>query len=399
VGRDLDPSQLEALAQARAEVRRLEAELGVSGAPGAVPARPDDEASWWTEVAHLSRDFLSVHASNGDYLFASPSSVLLFGWSPEQLCGTNAYAYFHPDDLARITSSHASHGDDADDGDARVRYRIRCADGGWRWVESTSHAHSTTEAVQRIVCTTRAVDEQVALEDQLQQSNDRLRRFASLTAHDIKSPLATIAGMSEMLGLTAADRLSELERKRLGQVHEAAMRLGGLVDSLLSWAQVEGGASRSEPTDLRVLAQEVLQDLQADVDRSGATVAIGTLPTVQADPAMTRLLLQNLVANALKFRHPERAPRVRIEAEQGGTDWRLAVEDDGPGVPADQQERIFELYGRTEGGAEPGQGIGLAVCARIARKQGGRIWVESEPGKGARFVVELPGARPVAIPA
>lgn len=395
MGQDLDPVRLTTLALARAEVRRLESELGISGVPGAAPARPEEAATWWMEVAHLSKDFLSVHASNGDYLFASPSSTLLLGWTPEQLRGTNAYTYFHPDDLARIAGSHASHGGDANND--RVRYRIRCADERWRWVETTSHSHRTPEAVQRIVCTTRAVDEQVALEAQLRESNARLTRFASLTAHDIKAPLATIAGISEMLSMTAADRLDDVERMRLGRVHEAAMRLGGLVDSLLCWAQIEGDTCRSEPTDLDALARRVLRDLESDVDRCGATVAVGALPTVQTDPAMTGLLLQNLVANALKFNHPSRTPEVRIEAEQGSTAWRLTVEDNGPGVPLDQHEQIFELYGRAGDGAAPGLGIGLAVCARIARKQGGRIWVESEPGKGARFVVEFPKAQPAAV--
>lgn len=395
----IDPAQLEALAHARAEVRRLETALGVSGAPGSVPSRPDEEATWWADIAHLSRDFLSVHASNGDYLFASPSCAPLFGWSPEQLCGTNAYAYFHPDDLARIADSHARHRGPPDDAGARVRYRLRCADDSWRWVETTSHAHNSADAMERIVCATRVVDEQVALETELQQSNDRLRRFASLAAHDIKSPLTTVAGMSEMLALTAAERLTDDERRRLGHVHEAALRLGALVDSLLAWAEVEGGALRPEPTDLGVLAAHVVADLQADIDRSGATVHLGPLPTVQADPTMTRLLIQNLVANALKFHHPGRAPHVRIEAERRPNEWRLAVADDGPGIPADQQVRIFELYGRAEGGAATGQGIGLSVCARIARKQGGRIWVESEPGQGARFIVALPVVPSEPVPA
>lgn len=389
MSRPMDPEKLEALAHARAEVRRLEAELGVSGAAGEVAPPAAQAAEWWAEVAHLSQDLLSVHASNGDYLFASPSAERLFGWRPEQLRGTNAYSYFHPDDLARIASSHAAHSEAAD---PRVRYRLRCADGGWRWVETTSHALHAGDTLQRIVCTTRPVDEQVALEDKLQRSNERLRGFASQAAHDVKSPLATIAGMTEMLGITAADRLAPDELRRVGQVHRAALRLGHLVDSMLSWATVEGQVARAEPTDLQKLADEVLSDLQADVVHSGAEVAVEPLPTVPTDPTMTRVLLQNLVANALKHRQPGHAPRVRIAAERHPDSWRLQVEDDGPGIPEDQQQQIFELYTRDRAPSAPGQGIGLAVCARIARKQGGRIWVESAPGQGARFVVELPAA-------
>lgn len=386
----LDPEKLEALARARAEVLRLEAELGVSGDAGEAPAPAAEAARWWTEVAHLAQDFISVHASNGDYLFASPSCEHLFGWTPEQLRGTNAYTYFHPEDLARITSNHASH--TGESGAPRVRYRLRCGDGSWRWVETTSHAQAAGDAVQRIVATTRPVDDQVTLEDKLQESNERLGRFAAVAAHDIKSPLATIAGMSEMLAMTTADRLHPRETRRLEQVHAAALRLGALVDGLLAWAQIEAQPPRREPTDLRRLTDEVLADLQADLERSGAQVAVGELPTVPTDPTMTRVLLQNLIGNAIKHRQPDQQPRVRIAAEEHSGAWRLAVEDDGPGIAPEQQERIFQIYTRVGTPQAPGQGIGLSLCARIAHKQGGRIWVESNPGEGARFVVELPAA-------
>ncbi len=391
----LDPDRLVALAEARAKVQALEAELGLSGARGATPQHGGVDAALWAQVADIAVDLISVHAANGDYLFASPSSERLFGWRPDQLVGTNAYAYFHADDLAAITASHAAH-DPSTAGSPRVRYRLRCLDGSWRWVETVSHAHSLPDGIQQIVAITRDVEDQKALEDALCESNERLRRFAGIVAHDIKSPLSTIAAVTEMVFITARERLTEDELRRLGQVHSATMRLGSRVDRLLQWASIETRDEPAVPTDLFALTRDVLDGLEADLAASSAAVHVEPLPTLAVDPELTRVLLQNLVSNAIKFSRPDRPPRVVIGADPGEGCWRLRVSDDGLGIPEDARGRIFEMFGRAAGTRHlPGQGIGLAMCARIAEKHGGRIWVESVLGAGSTFVVELP-ARPAA---
>lgn len=391
----LDPARLVELAEARARVAALEDELGLHGGPGQPPAPAPVDADIWAQVADLAADFISVHADNGDYLFASPSAERLFGWRPAELIGTNAYSCFHPEDLAAIAASHAAHAP-AESADPRVRYRLKTADGGWRWVETVSRAHTRAGGIEQIVCITRDIEAQKTLEDALSSSNERLQRFAGVVAHDIKSPLATIAGVTEMVSITARDRLAPAELRRLQQVHGATMRLAGVVDRLLQWASIETRDQPAVPTDLKALMQDVLDGLESDVAASAADVRVEPLPTVPVDPDLTRLLFQNLVSNAIKFRRPEAAPQVRIGADAGDGCWRIRVSDDGIGIPVNAQARIFEMFGRAATNRDiPGHGIGLAMCARIAQKQGGRIWVESAPGAGSTFVVELP-ARPAA---
>lgn len=391
----MNPSDLVELAQARATVVRLEQQLGISGSVGSPPP-PDaglaDPVIWRLLSDHAS-DMFSIHAANGDYLFVSPSARRLFGWSPEQLVGTNAYQYFHPDDLARVAETHARQSDPNPD-DNRIRYRLKCPDGGWQWVETRSQSHTSDVGIEQIICITRDISAARALEEELKASNGRLTRFAGIAAHDLKGPMTTIAGNTELVRMTAKGRLNEFEDGRLAAVERAAWRLASLVDQLLEWATIESSGARSELTDLRALTTEVVEGLDADIRAADAWVEVGELPSLVVQPQLTAMLIQNLVGNALKFRRPDVRPEVSINAEPTADDrWRICVTDNGRGVPEDARGRIFGMFQREES-ATPGHGIGLAMCARIAQKQGGRIWVEENPAGGSTFIVELPNQAP-----
>ncbi len=387
----LDPEALLALARARGEVARLEAELGLQARPASAPPGGEvglDPALVPLLVAYAS-DMISVHAANGDYLYASPSAQRLFGWTQADLVGTNAYAYFNAEDLAAIVQSHAAQS--TGEGPTRVAYRLRCGDGSERWVETTSQSHLNAEGIEQIFCITRDISAQRAVQEGLQTSNERLRRFAGIAAHDLKGPLTTIAGCAELVGILASDRLQADELRRLEQITRAAHRLGKLVDRLLDWALIEATDEEPVLTDLRALAVDVVSDLQADIDARGAVVELGALPQATVDPRLAGMLLQNLVGNALKFQRPGLAPRVQLHATDADNRLQIRVQDNGLGVPEDQRRSIFEMFTRVNGVDRPsGHGIGLAMCARIAERHGGRIWVEPNPSGGSTFVVDLP---------
>jgi len=390
---EMDPRALIELAQARATVQRLEHELGVSGsagsAPGPGPSPALADQLVWRLLSDHASDMISIHAANGDYLFVSPSARRLFGWEPDRLVGTNAYQYFHPDDLAAIAASHASQTEDDPDFH-RIRYRLKRPDGGWLWVETRSEAHRTDDGIEQIVCITRDISSSQALEEALRASNERLSRFAGIAAHDLKGPLTTIAGSTELVRMTAKGRLDESEDLRLAGVERATWRLAGLVDQLLEWGAIEADTASPELTDLGALAREVVAELEADIESADARVVVGDLPSLVVQRQLTAMLLQNLVSNALKFTRPGVPPEVSVGAKAvHGDAWRICVSDNGRGVPEAERGRIFDMFQRAAGGA-PGHGIGLAMCARIAEKQGGRIWVEGNPSGGSTFIVELP---------
>jgi signal transduction histidine kinase len=177
-----------------------------------------------------------------------------------------------------------------------------------------------------------------------------------------------------------------------------------LIHDLLTLSRVAMEARSFVPVDLEAVAREVISDLEELILRTGGTVEVDPLPTVHADPLQIRQLFQNLIANGLKFHHPERSPVVRLSARaapepeseaiggQGGVPWfEVAVEDNGIGFEEIHLDRIFHEFQRLHGRGEyEGAGIGLAICRKIVERHCGRITARSTPGQGATFLVILP---------
>jgi light-regulated signal transduction histidine kinase (bacteriophytochrome) len=168
-----------------------------------------------------------------------------------------------------------------------------------------------------------------------------------------------------------------------------------LIEGLLAYSRVTTKAQPFEPVNLSTVAHEVLTDLEVRIQNSGGRVEIGVLPTVYADPIQMRQLLQNLIANALKFHKEEQPPVVKVSANtsnDGDREFcRVTVEDNGIGFDEKYAERIFGVFERLHGRQEyEGSGIGLSVCRRIVERHGGNIMAKSAPGEGATFTIELP---------
>jgi signal transduction histidine kinase len=166
----------------------------------------------------------------------------------------------------------------------------------------------------------------------------------------------------------------------------SAERARDLIDGVLLYARA--GELETEPVALGRLVTEVAEDLRPRLERDGATIQTGELPDVTGDPRQLRRVLQNLIANALKFRGDE-APRVELSALRDSQEWVVTVRDNGVGVDPEQATRIFGMFSRADHEAD-GVGIGLAVCRRIVEAHGGRIWVEPALGGGAAFRFTLP---------
>ena len=191
-----------------------------------------------------------------------------------------------------------------------------------------------------------------------------------------------------------ADKLDGDENKDTsrfaGRVVQGTDRMQRMIDDILAYSRVSTRGQDPEPVPLASAVENAVENQKVAIDKSGATVSWGALPTLAADPAQMTQLFQNLIGNAIKFRGDE-APRVNISAEENRDDWVIRVSDNGIGIPPEQHERIFEMFQRLHTESEfPGTGIGLAICARVVKRHGGRIWVESEPGEGATFHIQLP---------
>jgi signal transduction histidine kinase len=224
---------------------------------------------------------------------------------------------------------------------------------------------------------------------ELERSNADLERFAYVASHDLAEPLRTISGFTTLLGRRYRGKLDREADEFIGFIEEGTRRMQELIRALLDLSRAGHSESNPERVDLAQALADVLNGLHAQVRDHDATIRAEGLPTVTGDPAQLRQLLQNLVANAVKFRREGTAPLVEVSAREVDGHVEVSVADNGIGVPPGEAERIFEPFQRAAVGHE-GTGIGLAVCARIVATHRGRIWAEPRKEGGTVFRFTLP---------
>ncbi len=230
-----------------------------------------------------------------------------------------------------------------------------------------------------------------ALIADLNVKNRELDQFAYIASHDLREPLRTIKSFVELFMEDYGPQLDAEGREHLNFVQRAATRMSVLIDSLLLYGRIGRGESPTR-VDLAVTAREALENLTYLVDQSGAEVVVTGLPCLIGYPVALRQLLQNLLANALKFHPPGVPPRVEVFGKRNANTVYFSVRDHGIGMSPDGQSKIFELFTRLNGHeSHEGQGIGLAFCQKIVQLHQGTIRVDSQPGVGSTFTVQLPG--------
>jgi signal transduction histidine kinase len=233
----------------------------------------------------------------------------------------------------------------------------------------------------------RSLNKQAA---ELKRSNADLEQFAYVASHDLQEPLRMVSGFTGLLKRRYGGKLDADADEYIEFAVSGANRMQSLINDLLSYSRVGREEVAAKAVDTQAALDQALANLQTAIEDRSAMVSCGQLPTVWANHGMLVRLFQNLIANALKFCKADR-PIVRIEAEARGGDWVFSVADNGIGVDPQYKDRIFLIFQRLHKQSEyPGTGIGLAVCKRIVERNGGRIWLESEPGKGTTFFFTLP---------
>jgi PAS domain S-box-containing protein len=255
---------------------------------------------------------------------------------------------------------------------------------------SASVMRDEEERFQGIVCVAIDITKRKQAEAELARSNEELEQFAYVASHDLQEPLRMVSSYVQLLARRYQGRLDTDADEFIDFAVDGAKRMQTLITDLLKYSRVRTRGHQFEPTDSGAVLDGVLADLGETIRETSATVTHDALPQVMADPTQLGQLFQNLVGNAIKY-HGHEPPRVRVSAEPDGSMWQFAVRDNGIGIEPEYQERIFAIFQRLHGREEyPGTGIGLAVCKGIVERHGGRIWVESEPGKGSTFHFTLP---------
>jgi signal transduction histidine kinase len=227
---------------------------------------------------------------------------------------------------------------------------------------------------------------------ELARSNAELEQFAYVASHDLQEPLRMVSSYVQLLARRYEGKLDTDADEFIGFAVDGANRMQRLIDDLLMYSRVGTRGKPFEPTDCNSVLDHTLVNLTTAIEESRAVITHGQLPTVTADEAQMVQLFQNLISNAIKFRGEDR-PRIHISAKQNNSECALSVSDNGIGIDPEYYKRIFVIFQRLHGKNHyPGTGIGLAVCKRIVDRHGGRIWLESELGKGSTFCFTLPAS-------
>jgi PAS domain S-box-containing protein len=347
----------------------------------------------------------SLNLQTGRYEYVSPASEKILGYSPEEVTRRSleeSRATIHPEDVQRldenvielITAKGASTA-------SRIRYRVKHKELGYRWMnDSRSVIYDEENTPLSIVGSMRDITDRKDMEEKLTQamtelarSNTELERFAYVASHDLQEPLRMVASYTQLLARRYKGKLDSDADEFIGYAVDGATRMQQLINALLDYSRVGTRGKSFEPTNCENILNQVVANLQAAVKESDAVLTHDHLPTVMADATQMVQLFQNLVSNAIKFRS-EKKPRVHVGAERNGTEWIFSVRDNGIGIDPQNFDRIFVIFQRLHGRGEyPGTGIGLAICRKIIERLKGRIWVESQPGKGATFYFTIPITR------
>ena len=265
--------------------------------------------------------------------------------------------------------------------------------------ERTAELKSVNASLQAEITERRESERQLSqTAARLKTSNRALQDFAYVASHDLQEPLRKIRAFGDRLQVKYAKELGEQGQDYLRRMQNAAERMQGLIKDLLTYSRITTKVQPFVATDLNIVAQEVLSDLETRIEQTKARVRLERLPTIEADPLQMRQLLQNLIGNALKFHQSEQAPLITISQDTSyefESMIKLKFEDNGIGFDEKYLDRIFTPFQRLHGRSEyEGTGMGLAICRKIIERHGGRLTAKSSVGQGATFTIFLPHVQP-----
>lgn len=247
-------------------------------------------------------------------------------------------------------------------------------------------ADQVSVAMQRIL-TQKALQESA---DVLKRSNQDLEQFAYVASHDLQEPLRQVSGFIGLLERNHGHQFDATAKEYFAFIKEGAVRMHSLINDLLEYSRIGRTGRTQIDVDAAAAAQYAMKNLAGRIRETDASVIIGNLPCVRANPLLLNQVFQNLLANALKFRG-ETKPEITINAEPQDGQWLFSVKDNGIGFPQELADRVFVIFQRLHGrGRYDGTGIGLAICKRAIQQQGGTIWAQSQPGAGTTVYFTLP---------
>lgn len=234
--------------------------------------------------------------------------------------------------------------------------------------------------------------------DDLKRSNEELEQFAYVASHDLQEPLRMVTSYLQLIEKRYSDKLDESAHEFIEFAVDGASRMKILINDLLTYSRIQRSTIKYERVNMAKVFDQVIQNLQLTIQDTGAQIEVGNLPEITANEAQMLQLMQNLIGNGIKFHHPDTKPIIQVGCERQNHHWVFSIADNGIGIDPQYMDRIFIIFQRLHTRDEySGTGIGLAVSKKIVEKHGGKIWLESEPGKGTTFYFSIPVKQPIRM--
>lgn len=339
---------------------------------------------------NLSPDLLATVHPSGRLLNLNPAWEGVLGYDLVELKKWLLTDIVHPDDLAmtRLALRRV-----IAEGSGRFENRCRHKEGHYRWlawVIVVSQEDQLLYAAARDMTERRQAEEKLNQQtEELVRSSRELEEFAYVASHDLQEPLNLVASNVNLLARRYQDKLDKDALEFIGFAMDGTNRLKSLISDLLAYTRVGTRGGTFIPVEMEEILTRVLDQMEPAIEDSGAVVTYDPLPMILGDPEQIMQLLRNLIGNSIKFRSND-PPRVHVGARQLSERWLFFVRDNGIGIYPEYTERVFVIFQRLHSRDEyPGTGVGLAIARKIVERHGGRIWVDSEPGKGATFYFTL----------
>lgn len=365
-------------------------------------------------IFNMTNYMVCVANLQGYFTRINSSFEQILGYTSKELLSKPFFEFIHPDD---VENTKAIVEEKLSGGEMVIAFenRYRCKDGSYKWLSWTSQPvlkeDVTYSIAYDITDRKHAEDERDKLVKTLEYKNKELRDIVYTTSHDLRSPLVNIEGFSGEL-TSDCDRLIEIltaresEKIDHGQIETllkenipeslkfirgSAEKMSRLLDGLLQISRVGTVEIDCQPVDMDRLVGEVLASMEFQIKENDINVTVEPLGNCYGDLNMLNKVFSNIIENAIKYRDPNKESVIKISCDKIEPMIVYCVEDNGVGIAADHQKKVFEIFHRLnpEGGVK-GEGLGLTIVTRVLDRLGGAIHVESEPGKGSRFFVTLP---------
>lgn len=344
----------------------------------------------------ISLEMLCIAGTDGYFKLLNPAWEKVLGFTREELMASPVTSFIHPDDIESTLAEVWKVADGVPTIHFENRYRRK--EGGYRWLAWNGTpdpqtgllygvARDITEQKEAQAKVKQQKEQLAKYAKDLERSNESLENFAYIVSHDLKAPLRAIHNLATWIEEDLGDTVDEEASEKFGLLKSRALRMNDLISGILNYSRVGRTKMTIGTVNTRDMLEEVIDTLSPP---AGFEISIPTdLPEIQGEETRLQQVFQNLIGNAIKHHHRAEG-RVEVAYTTKEKSHLFSISDDGPGIAAESQEHIFEIFMTSDRKSSGSSGIGLALVKKIIEEFGGEIWIESEVGKGAKFFFTLP---------